>query len=109
MVTTENGNSVREADFKRNEQRHCLNTVVATINVITHEQVVCIRGLSTNLEQFTQVMELAVNITANRHRCAHLLHVRLIDQNFLSLHTEEAHLDIADVKLKVHLPCRRAC
>ena len=75
MVTAEDGDSVREAHLECNKKRHSLNTVVAAIDVVAHEQVVGVRGLSTNLEQLTQVMELTMDVTANCHRSAYLLNV----------------------------------
>jgi hypothetical protein len=50
MVTSENSQSVLEAHLQSNEQRYGLDRVVATINIISHEQVVGVWGLSTNLE-----------------------------------------------------------
>ena len=85
MVTTKNGNAILIADFEGDQEGDGLNGVVATIDVVTHEQVVGIRRLSTNLEQLTQVVELSVNITANSDGSGNLLHVRLVDQNFFRL------------------------
>ena len=50
MVTSENSQSVLDAHLQSNEQRYGLDRVVATINIISHKQVVGVWGLSTNLE-----------------------------------------------------------
>ena len=85
MVATQDRNSVLEADFQCDEQSDCLDAVVAAIDIVAHEEVVCVRGLSANLEQLAQVVELAMDVTADRHRRTHLLHVRLVDQDFFRL------------------------
>ena len=85
VVTSQNCDSILEANFQCDEKRDSLDTVVASIDVITHEQVVCIGWLTANLEQLTQIVELTVNITANGHWCFHLLHVGLINQYFFCL------------------------
>ena len=87
VVTAQNCDSVGEANLEGDEECDGLDTVVATIDVITHEQVVSVGRLTANLEELTKVMELAVDITANSDGRAHLLHVRLVDQNFFRLTT----------------------
>jgi len=42
-------------------------------------------SLPTNLEQFFEIMELSMDISAYSHRGADLLHVRLLDQDLLGL------------------------
>ena len=85
VVASQNRNSILEAYFQCNQQSDCLDTVVATIDVVTHEQVVGIGRLTANLEKLTQVVELTMNVTADGDRCTHLLHVWLIDQDFFGL------------------------
>jgi len=75
VVAAENRDSVREANLERDKEGHSLDTVVATIDIVTHEQVVGVGRLSTDLKELEQIMELTMDITANRHRCAHLLNV----------------------------------
>ena len=75
MVTSENSDSVLKAHLKCDEECDGLDRIVATIDVVTHEEVVGVGRLSTNLEQLTQVVELTVDVTAHRHGGAHFLHV----------------------------------
>ena len=75
VVTTKDCNSVGEADLEGNKERHSLHTVVATIYVVTHEEVVGVGRLTTNLKELAQVVELSVDITADSDRSANLLHV----------------------------------
>lgn len=75
VVATQNGDSVLEAHFESYKQSDSLYTVVAAIDVITHEEVVCVWRLTSNFEKLTQVMELTVNITTYGDWRTHLLHV----------------------------------
>ena len=75
MVTAEDGDSVGEAHFEGDEKSDGLDRVVTTIDVVTHEEVVGVGRLATNLEQLAQIVELTVDITADGHGRAHLLHV----------------------------------
>ena len=85
MVTSKDGDSVREAHFKGDKESDSLNGVVAAIDVVTHEKIVSVGRLTSNLEQFSQVVELAVNITADGDGSTHLLHVGLVDQDLFRL------------------------
>jgi len=62
--------------------------VVATIDIVAHEQVVGVGRLSADLEQLHEVVELAVDVAANCHRTLHFLNVRLLRQNLASLTTK---------------------
>ena len=86
MVTAENGDSVGEAHLESDKKGDSLNTIITTVDVIAHEEIVGVGRLTTNLEEFAKIVELTVDVTANSHGRAYLLHVRLVDQNFLSLH-----------------------
>ena len=85
VVASEDGNAVLEADLEGDEERDGLDGVVAAIDVVAHEEVVRVGGLASDLEQLAQVVELSVDIATDGHRGAHLLHVGLIDQDFLCL------------------------
>ena len=87
VVAAQDGDPVRVAHFERDEQRDRLDRVVAAVDVVTHEQVVRVGRLATDLEELEQVVELAVDVTADGHRGAHLLHVRLVDEDFFRLDT----------------------
>lgn len=75
VVSAQNGDSVAVAHLEADEQRDGLDGVVATIYVISHEEVVGIRRLAANSEQLDQVIPLAMNIAADGHRAAHRLHI----------------------------------
>ena len=85
VVTSQDRNSVGESHLKGDKKGDSLDGVVAAIDVISHEQVVGVGGLSSDLEKLAQVMELTVDVTADCHGGAHLLHVRLVDQDLFCL------------------------
>lgn len=75
VIATQNSDPITVAHFQRNEQSDGLNRVVASVDVVTHEQVVGVWGLAAEAEQLLQVMELTVDVAANRHRRFYLRHV----------------------------------
>ena len=89
VVASKDGESVFEADFQRNEESYSLDRVVATVDVVTHEQVVGVGRLASNFEKFAQVMELSVDVTADGHWGLHTLDIGLINQDFFRLHCNE--------------------
>lgn len=48
--------SVAIAQFESNEQRHCLNGIVSTVDVIAHEKVVGIWRVSANTKKLGKIM-----------------------------------------------------
>ena len=85
MVSTQNSDSVSVAHFEGHEQGHRLNRIVASVDVVSHEEVVGLRRLSTNSKQFFQIMELAVNVTANRHWSPYSHDVGFVGEDFSCL------------------------
>jgi hypothetical protein len=61
VVTTEDGHTVAVTELERDEEGHCLDRVVATVNIVAHEEVVGVGRVTADAEQFRQVV-LAVRI-----------------------------------------------
>jgi hypothetical protein len=51
VVTSQNSDSILVADFEGDEESDGLDGVVTSVNVISHEEVVGVGGLATDLEQ----------------------------------------------------------
>ena len=85
MVATQDGDALRIAYFERYQQRHRLNAVVTSINVIAHEQVVGVRCVATNSKELDQVMELAVDVAADGDRAGNWLYVGFLGHDLSSL------------------------
>ena len=75
VITPKNCDSVFKAHFEGNEERHCLYRVIATIDVITHEEIVRVGRLTTDFKQLAKIVELSMDITTNGYWGAHLLHI----------------------------------
>ena len=85
VIASENCDAVLKAHFQANEKCHSLDRVISTIDVISHEQVVCVWGASTDLEKLHEIVELAVDITTDSHWALDWLHVCLLLENFFGL------------------------
>lgn len=68
MVATENEEVFGVLDFVCEEQADGFQRLLASIDVITKEEVVCLWRESTILEQTQQIIVLAVNVTADLDR-----------------------------------------
>ena len=85
VVASQDRDSVLEAYFQADQQRHCLHAIVASIDIVTHEQVVRIRWASTDLKQLHKVVELSMHVSADRDGTLDRLHVHLGLQNLFRL------------------------
>lgn len=85
MVSSGDSDTAAITNFKSEKKRNSLNRVITTINVITHEEVVCLRGFTTNAEQLKKIMELTVDITTNGHGTRNILDIVLLRENITSL------------------------
>lgn len=83
VISSKDGDSAGVSDFQRHQEGHSLDRVVSSVNIVTHEKVVVIWELTTNLEEFFQIIELSMDITANCDWRPHRLDIALINQDFL--------------------------
>ena len=88
VITSQDGDSVLEADLKGHQEGYSLNRVVATIDVISHEEIVSVGRAATDLEELAQVVELTMDITTNCYRGTNFLHIRFVYQNFFGLYSK---------------------
>lgn len=70
VVATENRDSAGVANLEAHEQGNCLDRVVATIDVVSHEEIVVLGQLAADVEQFFKIEELSVDVTTNGDRRA---------------------------------------
>lgn len=50
------------------QQQESLNRVVAAIDKVAHEQVVCLGHIAPDFEQFFEIVELPVDVAAHLNR-----------------------------------------
>ena len=64
--------------LKSNKEGDGLHTVVSSVHVVAHKQVVGIRRLASDFEQLHQVMELTMDISTDSHWTLDLLNIALL-------------------------------
>jgi hypothetical protein len=47
MISSQDSNTVLVSHFQTYQQGYSLDRVIATINIVTHKEVICVRSLST--------------------------------------------------------------
>ena len=72
MISTQDCDSLPEADLEGDEEGDRLHAVVAPVHVVPHEEVVGVRGLAADAEQLHQVVELTMHIPADCYWTFHL-------------------------------------
>jgi len=55
----------RHGYLEGQQQQERLNAVEPSVDKVSHEQVVCVRHIATNLEQLFEVIKLTVNISTD--------------------------------------------
>ena len=88
VISSKDGDSISKTHLKGNKEGHSLHRVVATIDVISHEEIVSVGRAATDLEELAQVVELTVDITTNCYRGTNFLHIRFVNQNFFGLYSK---------------------
>jgi hypothetical protein len=63
VVSAKKTDSVRVSDLVKQQESHRLNAMMASINIVSEEQVVDIRNVSSNFEHLHHVPELSVDIS----------------------------------------------
>lgn len=77
VVTAQDGDAFFEADLQTQKKGHSFYGVVPAVHVVSHKQVVRVRRPASDLEEFHQIVELAVNITADCDGNPHWLRICL--------------------------------
>lgn len=85
VVSSQNGDTVTVSDLEGNKQGDSLHRVVATINVVAHEEVVSVGGLAADTEKLHQVVELTMNVTTHGNGTLDRLHILFLDEDFTGL------------------------
>lgn len=56
VVTSQDGDAITESQFHGYQQSNCFDRVVAPIDVVAHEEVVCIGGVASDSKEFCEIM-----------------------------------------------------
>lgn len=65
-----------------------LNTKIASIDIITEEQIARVSRWTTHLEQLHEIVELSVHVTTHRDRCLNIDH-RLLEPEELGTFVDD--------------------
>ena len=122
VVAAENRHSVRPSHLQCNQQCGRLHGVVPTIHVVSHEEIVCVGTVATDEEEFFQIIELPVNVSAdlavrettrktNSDGGADFANIVLFQQDLLRFCAQTNHLllryQLAATQLRVRVGAKR--
>ncbi|KAH3671911.1 hypothetical protein OGAPHI_000097 [Ogataea philodendri] len=82
MISSKNSDSSWIPNFHSHQVADRLHRVVSSVDVISHEQIVCVWARPSDFEQLHQIVELAVNISTYSDWHLHGLDVLLVLDNF---------------------------
>lgn len=97
VISSDKSNSLWVSDLEGQEEEECLNGVVASIDEISHEEVICVWALATHFEKLLQIVELTMDITTNGDWTLHMLDIGLFLQNFFCSIAQGLHIGLLDV------------
>ena len=89
-----------KAKFKGKLEKKAKNCVILTY-IIAHKEIIGIGSISSYPKELDEIVELAMDITANRHRTLHRLYVPFLDENRPRLIAKRFHLRLLQ-RLALH-------
>lgn len=75
MISSGDCYTVLESHFQGDHKSHCFHAVIPAIHIIAQEEKISIWGSSCNSEEFNEIVELAVNVSADGDRNSYGLNV----------------------------------
>ncbi len=88
VVATDETDARRILHLQQEKEEEGFNGVITAIDEVAHEDVVGVRNVATDTEEFEKVEELTVDITDNSARSGHLVNVALTCKDFTCLETK---------------------
>lgn len=85
MVSSKNGNSISESNLEQYKKSYRLERIIASINIVSHKQVVGVRRKPSNSEEFHEIVILSMDVSANSDWRTYRLHIGFFRQNLLCL------------------------
>ena len=65
MVSSDESNSFWVPYFQSKQEKEGFNTVITSIDEVSHKEIVGIWAFTTNFKEFFQIVELTMDVTAN--------------------------------------------
>lgn len=75
MIAPQNGDPIPVAHFQGDKQADGLDRVIASVNIVPHEEVVCVRAVPSYSEQLQEVLKLPMDVATDSHWALHMLHI----------------------------------
>ena len=94
VVTSEESDMSWVLELEAKEQLECFNGIEASIDEVTHEDIASVWNLTTLVEELEEIMELAMDISADGDWSFHWLDVAFLDQDFLYFLAEDSELSL---------------
>jgi hypothetical protein len=96
VVTADEGYPIWIPDFEAEEQEKGFERVEPPIDEVAHEEVIRVWNIAANAEEFHQVMELAVDVTAYRDGGVDGDDIAFFDEQFSRFVAEFSDLGFGD-------------
>ena len=90
MISPYQGDAVRIADFKAEEEEKGFEAVETAVYEVAHKEVICVGDVAADAEELHQVMELPVYVSAYCYWCVDLDDVAFFDEKFAGFVAELA-------------------
>ena len=90
------GDTFGISHFQTDKEGHRFDRIIPSINIITQEEIVRVGDITTDGEEFDQVMELAMNITTDGDRCSDWLGITFIHENICCFFCDELYIFLGD-------------
>ncbi len=88
--------------FEDHEECKRFDRVVASVDIVAHKNVFCLRDFAPNSEQFEQIRKLSVDVAHQRDRRSDRLNIGFLHENFFNLRAELAQILLAEYALRFH-------
>jgi len=92
MITSQLEEILRKLDLVSHQQSNGFKTLLATIDIITQEDVVALRWKAPILKESQQIMILTMDVTTDLNRSRQLQQGALLQKDLTSLRAKSFHL-----------------
>jgi len=80
MITPYQSYPILIAYFKRQKKQECFNRMKSSVHKVSHEYIVGLGAITTDLEKLHQIVKLSMDISANRDRWINILDIWFFHQ-----------------------------
>lgn len=79
VVSSQQGHTVRITHLQGQQKQKCFNTVISSIHIITHKQIIRVRTITTDGKQLAEIIELPMNVATNLQTFIHQIQIQLAE------------------------------